>query len=195
MTDPDASCKSDKYQQSDPLLNKMTNPPNPEDGPGPTVRDSIRIARESESSLQSEELESAVPGAPDRTKLAWERLVHDLHTARTGSAPGTPAKIAERLEQWRLAPEHAWDLRMEAERCGLSYSRFRECFREHFGVAPHRFLTKLRMDFAARRLVRTDQPVKQIAADLGYDSLEGFYRAFGKTHGLAPAEFRHRLRF
>jgi AraC-like DNA-binding protein len=141
-----------------------------------------------------EELQSAIPGASDRAKLAWERLVYDLHFCRVSLATGSSA-IGERVEQWRLLPERAWDMRKEAEYCGLSYSRFRESFRARFGIAPHCFLTKLRMSCAARLLVQTDQPIKKLASDLGYSSLEGFYRAFRNTHGLAPGAFRRQRRF
>jgi len=162
------------------------------DDPGPyPVPDPRNLARAHENLY--EEFESAIPGATVRAKLAWERLIYDLHAARTSPIGGS-SEIGKRVDQWRLVPEHDWDLRKEARRCGLSYSRFRECFRERFGIAPHRFLTTLRMDFAARRLVQTDRPVKQLADDLGYSSLEGFYRAFRNAHGLSPVAFRRQRR-
>jgi AraC-like DNA-binding protein len=51
----------------------------------------------------------------------------------------------------------------------------------------------LRRDLALARLAKTDAPIAQIAADLGYADPSAFYRAFVEWTGMAPAHYRQRL--
>lgn len=52
-----------------------------------------------------------------------------------------------------------------------------------------------RLMLEARRLIHyTDKPLKEIAYDLGYDELPAFSRFFKTQEGVAPSEFREKLR-
>jgi AraC-like DNA-binding protein len=51
----------------------------------------------------------------------------------------------------------------------------------------------LRRDIALARLAKTDRPVAEIAAELGYADPSAFYRAFVAWTGSAPSEYRARL--
>ena len=51
----------------------------------------------------------------------------------------------------------------------------------------------MRRDFALARLEKTDQPIAQIAADLGYAEPSAFFRAFQGWTGVAPTQYRKRL--
>ena len=48
----------------------------------------------------------------------------------------------------------------------------------------------IRMERATELLIRTRLPVTDIAADLGYEHLSAFTRAFLKHFGVSPLAFR-----
>jgi AraC-like DNA-binding protein len=52
------------------------------------------------------------------------------------------------------------------------------------------YVTAWRMSLAARRLRDGDATVRQIAQEVGYDSEFAFARAFKRTTGTAPGQYR-----
>jgi len=133
--------------------------------------------------------ESVWPGAHDEAKLLTENLIWQLHAGRF-RGPTESDSFDERVAAWRSAPGDAWDWEAEAARCDMSYSHFRQRFRQRFGSSPHQVLLGFKMDDAARRLLETPLSIKAIGADLGFSSLEGFYRAFHKRFKMPPGRFR-----
>lgn len=81
-----------------------------------------------------------------------------------------------------------------ADQCGLSLSTFKKRFSELVGEPPGTYLTRLRLDTAARLLRDTDHPVNHIAALVGYTSEYAFNRAFARTKGHSPGRYRHHTR-
>ncbi len=51
-------------------------------------------------------------------------------------------------------------------------------------------IRRLRLNKAANTLLESDATVKEVAEKLGYTNLSSFSRAFKKTHGLSPYDFR-----
>ncbi|HTO04002.1 MAG TPA: helix-turn-helix transcriptional regulator [Opitutus sp.] len=72
----------------------------------------------------------------------------------------------------------------------LSPSRFRTVFRVEHGIAVGEFLLARREAEARRLLAETREPLKAIAAALGYADPVGFHRAFKSRVGQTPAAFR-----
>lgn len=67
---------------------------------------------------------------------------------------------------------------------------FHRIFREYTGQPVGRFVRRLRLDFAAYRLLFTEQPVMDIAVECGYESQAASTRVFKQTFGVPPATFR-----
>jgi AraC family transcriptional regulator len=63
-------------------------------------------------------------------------------------------------------------------------------FRQITGEPMHRYIRRLRLEYAAYRLLFTTRPVIDIALDAGYESHPAFSRAFKQWCGVAPARFR-----
>ena len=63
-------------------------------------------------------------------------------------------------------------------------------FRTFAGTTPGEYLTRWRMDLAARRLRDTDDGLQKIAADVGYTSVYAFSRAFSRERSLPPGRYR-----
>jgi len=110
-------------------------------------------------------------------RLTWLGALEDLRLGRAVAA------MQER-------PEQALTLPRLAEVAGMSRSVFSARFADAVGQPPIEFLKTLRLDHAARLLVRTDMPVKSVAARIGYASRSSFTRAFLARHGIGPARFR-----
>jgi transcriptional regulator GlxA family with amidase domain len=89
-------------------------------------------------------------------------------------------------------PSRAWTVDDLAKAAGLSRSVLAERFQHYIGEAPIAYLTRWRMQLAARRLASSSQGVATIAAGVGYRSEAAFNRAFKREFGLPPARFRNR---
>jgi len=76
-----------------------------------------------------------------------------------------------------------------ASRIGLNRTYFSELFKEKTGLAPHRYLTQLRIRQACRLLESTEYPVWQIAELVGLDS-HNFPRLFQRETGKSPRQYR-----
>ncbi|MES2038160.1 MAG: AraC family transcriptional regulator [Pseudomonadota bacterium] len=73
----------------------------------------------------------------------------------------------------------------------FSKFHFHRQFSEYFGLAAFRYVQLLRLKKAMYELAfRSHKQVINIALDNGYESSEAFSRAFKKSLGLSPAQFR-----
>lgn len=77
-----------------------------------------------------------------------------------------------------------------ALRVGMSYSSFRQHFREYTGSAPASYLRILRLERAMELLTRTTMTVKEIAYTLNFKSPEYFSLQFKKAFGRSPSDYR-----
>lgn len=85
------------------------------------------------------------------------------------------------------------DLSVErlSEIAAFSKFHFHRQFSEYFGLAAFRYVQLLRLKKAMYELAfRSHKQVIHIALDNGYESSEAFSRAFKKSLGLSPAQFR-----
>jgi|GEM_PF-1253090 len=76
---------------------------------------------------------------------------------------------------------------------GLSYfsrTHYQRLFRSLVGEPVMEYIKKRRLQQACRTLTETDATVLDIAISHGYDSYEGFSRAFKAYFGLSPKQFR-----
>ncbi|MCM3923573.1 AraC family transcriptional regulator [Frankia sp. AiPs1] len=74
---------------------------------------------------------------------------------------------------------------------GLSPYHFVRVFHASTGQPPRRFLTRMRIEVARRRLADSDLTVTEIADLCGFSSASQFSTAFRRETGMAPRAFRH----
>ena len=78
-----------------------------------------------------------------------------------------------------------------ADLAGLSPFHFIRVFTARVGESPMAHVRALRLIAAARRLTERDPPALiDLAFDCGFDSQEGFTRAFRRAFGVPPGRFR-----
>jgi transcriptional regulator GlxA family with amidase domain len=80
-----------------------------------------------------------------------------------------------------------------AERAHMSARHFARSFREEVGMTPGRYVERVRLENARRRLEDTGEPVASIAASCGFGSAETMRRVFLRALGVSPAEYRRRF--
>jgi len=131
--------------------------------------------------------------------LAAHLLQHYSRGRNYGSAG--PAAGPERLVPRRIRrvidyvrANLAADLAISelAAHAGLSSFHFARVFRRETGETPHQFVTRLRLEEAARLLRATDQTVLQIALAVGFENASHFSVQFKRGYGVTPLAYRLR---
>jgi AraC-like DNA-binding protein len=84
------------------------------------------------------------------------------------------------------------DLRALAREAALSPYHFLRLFHAAFGVTPHQYLTRVRIE-AAKRLLLADAPVTDVCFEVGFQSLGSFSALFARKVGTAPSAYRRRV--
>jgi AraC-like DNA-binding protein len=76
----------------------------------------------------------------------------------------------------------------------VSYTLFRKRFLQLTGTTPSRYRTVEIIRRGCRQLLETDDPLSQIAVDLGFHDSFHFSRRFKQVVGLSPRDFRRQVR-
>jgi len=87
-----------------------------------------------------------------------------------------------------------FDLPELAQKLHVSYTWFRRTFAQQTGMGPHQYLLQLRIARARSLLAESNWPVKEIAAQSGFESEYYFCRVFKKKTGLTPGAWRYQSR-
>jgi AraC-like DNA-binding protein len=85
---------------------------------------------------------------------------------------------------------HPWTIADLADEVGISRSALVERFTRYLSEPPMTYLTRWRLQLAARALEKTSRGVAEIAADVGYESEAAFNRAFKRELGQPPGRYR-----
>jgi len=91
-------------------------------------------------------------------------------------------------------PGHAWTMAELAREIGAARSVIAERFARVLGEPPMAYLSRWRLQLAARLLQTTRKSVLEVAADAGYESEAAFNRAFKREFGVPPAQYRRQTR-
>ena len=119
------------------------------------------------------------------------RYIHALPEQQLGWLAGTRDPIVGKslaLLHNRVA--HPWTIADLADAVGISRSALVERFTKYLSEPPMTYLTRWRLQLAARSLERTSRGVAEIAADVGYESEAAFNRAFKREFGEPPGRYR-----
>lgn len=155
-------------------------------------------------SLQSyilEEMSSARAGGASMVQrlvelLFVESLRQVLLQGFDGPAPpltaiGDPI-VSKALMVLHDNPALDWTVEGLARATATSRSLLAERFTQMVGCPPMEYLTRWRMQLAARRMLDRPDPLTAIAESVGYTSDNGFNRTFRRYFGEPPARWRKR---
>ncbi|MFD9523191.1 GlxA family transcriptional regulator [Streptomyces sp. NPDC059979] len=98
------------------------------------------------------------------------------------------------VQQW-ITEHPGADLGVEAlaARARLSPRHFSRAFQAETGVTPGRYVERVRVEHARRLLEEGGEGVAEISRACGYGTPEALRRAFLKTLGQSPTEYRRRF--
>jgi AraC family transcriptional regulator len=121
--------------------------------------------------------------------LCLEILISTLRLRRTRN---------ERTPPWLLrAVDYAHARFLErpslcelSDVAGVSPEHFSRAFRRSYGMGPAQYLRHLRLEWAAERLRKPDEPIVDIASAAGFADQSHFTRRFKRQFGVTPAAFR-----
>jgi len=133
-------------------------------------------------------------------RLALSLPARQCDAARSLSHPLQPGYQLSRADQLACYIARHYHEPMTASQiacaAGLHPNYAMTLFRKAFGATITDFLTRHRISHAQRLLVTTDDPIIEIAANSGFQSLSRFNEAFKLACGCPPRSFRnaHRSR-
>jgi AraC-like DNA-binding protein len=121
--------------------------------------------------------------------VACEQRAHKTHTSS-----GEGGQMIEEVRARVMAAlPAALDVSAMAAEYGLSRTHFSHIFRARTGLTPARFAAEVRIHHAARLLLNTRTPLKQIAEDCGFANANYFCKAFRRFQHMSPASYRRTL--
>jgi len=103
-------------------------------------------------------------------------------------------QVARTLKAMHERPEYPWTVNRLAHEAARSRTAFLARFANLVGQPPLRYLTSLRMTRAKQLLLTGPGNLERVAEAVGYGSAQAFARAFKRSSGVTPAEFRGRHR-
>nr|WP_269799842.1 AraC family transcriptional regulator [Pseudofrankia saprophytica] len=87
-------------------------------------------------------------------------------------------------------PARAWTTEALAREVAVSRATLTRRFRAVTGDTPGAYLTRWRLDLAARRLRDGDEGLEAVAHSVGYTSVYAFSRAFRRARAMPPGHYR-----
>lgn len=164
------------------------------DGPGAWLENSIRH-------LLSESASNTPGHTALLSKMAealfidtLRRYMERLPPEQTGWLAGArDPVVGAALALLHRRPGHAWTMAELAREIGAARSVLAERFARFLGQPPMAYLSRWRLQLAARLLQTTRKSVLEVASDAGYESQAAFNRAFKREFSLPPGQYRKKL--
>jgi AraC family transcriptional regulator len=107
-----------------------------------------------------------------------------------GLTPRRAERIAAHIEANLASTVRAGQL---ADIAGLSTSHFFRAFKRSFGTTPRAYVARRRILLAQERILRTREPLAQIALDCGMCDQAHLTRLFRRAVGINPGAWRRQF--
>lgn len=104
-----------------------------------------------------------------------------------GLAPWQVAKVKSFIVE-RISTSIALDELAQTVRLSTSY--FSTAFKVSFGLSPHSYIVKQRVELAKRKMHMTEAPLSEIALDCGLSDQAHLSRVFRRATGTTPSAWR-----
>jgi AraC family transcriptional regulator len=136
---------------------------------------------------------SAVVQDPHSADLYLEQATRLLRGAQSsalvpgGLAPWQMRMVREHILAHLAAPLSVRDLAAVAR---LSHRHFARAFKASFGMAPHAFVMRRRVERAKAMILDSGLPLSEVALACGFSDQSHLTRLFSRVAGVTPAAWR-----
>lgn len=149
--------------------------------------------------LASHEYEccSVTPAFDSRTPIvalnnalneAIERFCHEINERKKSKNENRKRMVLDYIQQnYTDSNLYAGAI---AEHAGISEKYLYSFIKEQTGCSVSEYLQNLRMEKAVEILCNEDTPIKEICGLVGFNSENSFYKAFKRTFGVTPTQYR-----
>ncbi|MEZ5427463.1 MAG: AraC family transcriptional regulator [Pyrinomonadaceae bacterium] len=133
--------------------------------------------------------------ADDLSEMSVEGLALELLTQFTRQTekkvePVKPLWLAHARDYIHANFNEQMSLTSVAEAVGIHASHLARVFRRKYHCSVGDYIRRLRLEFAADQLVKTDRPLAEISAQAGFYDQSHFTREFKLHVGVTPTEYR-----
>ena len=77
-----------------------------------------------------------------------------------------------------------------AKSANISKSECSRCFKLSLNTTPYKYLAEYRLLKAAQLLTKTNEPIGNIAASVGFHQMSHFWKCFKEKTGCSPKAYR-----
>lgn len=149
--------------------------------------------------LLGTELAAQQPGSSTVIDRLVDVLLVQLVRAWLRSEPVAPSMwlgalrdptVSAALTAMHAHPGYPWTVDSLAREASVSRATLARRFASLVGETPAAYLTRWRMDLAARMLRDTDESVAAVSRSVGYTSEYSFSRAFSRLRSMPPSRYR-----
>jgi AraC family transcriptional regulator len=168
--------------------------------PFASLTDEVHLLRHAGIAADARRVLAELDIADALTPLAIDSLVLTMMTAASRVRFGRQNRRA--LPPWLARAQEILHERFRdgvqladvAAAVGVHPSHLAHAFRRHFRTTVGTYARSLRADWAVERLVRTDDPLAEIALAAGYSDQSHFTRECRRARGVSPGEYRRSRR-
>ena len=127
-----------------------------------------------------------------RLGAAVASTVAGIHGDARSPSVRDERRITHAIRRIERSAQDGLPLATLADEAAMSPYHFLRVFRQVVGRSPHQFALRMRLQRAALRLARSDEPVAAIALECGFGDISTFNRRFRRVMGANPLAFRAR---
>ena len=99
-------------------------------------------------------------------------------------------KILQYIDKYYAEDISLFDL---AQSANISKSECFRCFKSSLNTTPYKYLTEFRLSKAAQLLKQSNEPIGNIAANVGFHQISHFGKCFKEKTGYSPGKYREAI--
>lgn len=150
---------------------------------GPALQTQLSFAQQQDN----------LPHNPQMLKHWSQLLLLELSELFRQQHHGVHRRLQLALELMRARLPYTFNVGDLAAELHMSSTQLHRLFRKHLDTTPQRFMHQLRMQHAVK-LLSCEQSLAQVAQACGFTDQSSFGKAFKRSHGQSPAQYRRGLR-
>ena len=131
-----------------------------------------------------------------RRQLRFQELLHFLfeQNCRSEHAPNPAQSVENTIGYLQSNYEEPITVRQLAEMAGLPQWQYTALFQELTGKKPLDYVTELRINSSKQLLIASQDPLREIARQVGFSDEYYFNRRFRQTTGVTPRQYARSMR-